>query len=511
MRGKFKSGVIILFILFLSIGYLKSECKIIWTQGYDGGSWDYAYGIAVDNNGYLYVTGYSYNGSNYDYFTIKYDTSGNTIWTQRYDGGNNDIAYGIAVDNNGYLYVAGASHNGLNYDYCIIKYDTSGNTIWTQRYDGGNPDDAHKITVANDGYVYVTGASHNGSSYDYFTIKYSPSGNTIWTQRYDGGNWDDTYGIAMDNNGYLYVTGKSHNGANYDYFTIKYSPAGSTIWTQRYDSGYNEYAYGIAMDNNGYVYVTGYSHNGSNYDYFTIKYDSSGNTIWTQRYDSGTNDYAQGIAVDNNGYVYVTGGSGSSYDYCTIKYAQPLYPSPYFSSISASRIDDYVKVSWSENMVNDRGYKIYRSYDKINYDLVGIIGEGINEYIDKGVDKYKEKIYYRVVATNEANEESIEVEVNMDGVLYSIGDIVVVPNPYEYRGGEKRGITFYNVTEGIEIEIYDIRGRRVKSIECRGCEGNKIEWEVIGEDGEREVSRGIYIAKIRDEKGRKKYIVILIR
>ncbi len=60
MKVKSGKGIIILFILFLFTGYLRSECNTIWIQRYDGGWDDSAQGIAVDDNGYVYVTGGSY-------------------------------------------------------------------------------------------------------------------------------------------------------------------------------------------------------------------------------------------------------------------------------------------------------------------------------------------------------------------------------------------------------------------------------------------------------------------
>jgi hypothetical protein len=76
------------------------------------------------------------------------------------------------------------------------------------------------------------------------------------------------------------------------------------------------------------VYVTG-SSIGTNYDYATIKYNSSGVQQWVIRYNGPGNsyDYASSLAVDGSGNVYVTGvsfGSGTYYDYATIKYSQTV-------------------------------------------------------------------------------------------------------------------------------------------------------------------------------------------
>ena len=96
------------------------------------------------------------------------------------------------------------------------------------------------------------------------------------------------------------------------------------------------------MDGSGNVYVTGRSYgSGTDYDYATLKYDPDGNQLWIQRYNGPGNalDEATAIAVDGAGNVYVTGfgsGSGTDYDYATLKYWQN-YPPNLFSLIFLER------------------------------------------------------------------------------------------------------------------------------------------------------------------------------
>jgi uncharacterized delta-60 repeat protein len=258
---------------------------------------------------------------------------------QRYNGPGNDFDYAsaIAVDGAGNVYVTGYSvGSGTDFDYVTIKYNSTGVQQWVARYDGpGNDnDEANAIAVDSSGNVYVTGLSYgSGTSADYVTIKYNSSGQEQWVQRYNGpGNfWDWAYAIAVDGSGNVYVTGFSYGlGTDDDYATIKYDSSGQEQWVQRYNGPGNYYddAYAIAVDSSGNVYVTGFSYGSGTYsDYATIKYDSAGQEQWIQRYDGLANydDRAYAIAVDGSGNVYVTGksyGSGTNYDYATIKYVQ---------------------------------------------------------------------------------------------------------------------------------------------------------------------------------------------
>ena len=50
---------------------------------------DQAYALAVDGSGNVYVTGYSYNGANYDYLTVAYDSAGTELWAKLKNGAAN--------------------------------------------------------------------------------------------------------------------------------------------------------------------------------------------------------------------------------------------------------------------------------------------------------------------------------------------------------------------------------------------------------------------------------------
>jgi len=153
-----------------------------WVQTYNGPGnvFDEASSITIDGSGNVYVSGNSVgNTGGRDYAIIKYNNSGLSQWVQRYNGIGNgeDFARDLIVDNLGNVYVTGSSEgNGSNYDYATIKYNSSGALQWLQRYNGaGNGSDySNSIGIDNFNNVYITGYSvGNGSDYDFTTIKYS--------------------------------------------------------------------------------------------------------------------------------------------------------------------------------------------------------------------------------------------------------------------------------------------------------------------------------------------------
>lgn len=249
------------------------------------------------------------------------------VWVARYDKyGIGSGAVAIAVDDSGYVYITGDSFDTtFSEDYVTIKYNSSGDTVWVRRYNGPDKysaDNAFAIAVDKNGNVYVTGRSTGiGTDYDYATVKYNNTGNEMWVKRYNYSttnyNWDGAYAIAVDNNGNVYVTGASDsgNGSNYDYATIKYDSLGNTLWERRYNGPNNKLdaAYVLTVGNNGNVYVTGVSRGLTYTDYATIKYNGSGDTAWVRRYSDTTKEYLGSKEYDYDkakGFTHGGGGGG---------------------------------------------------------------------------------------------------------------------------------------------------------------------------------------------------------
>jgi uncharacterized delta-60 repeat protein len=310
-----------------------------WVARYNGpGNWhDGAFDIAVNGAGNVYVTGYSYSSTGYDFATIKYNSAGVQEWVARYDGPSysEDSAYELAVDGSGNVYVTGYS-TGLskNFDYTTIKYNSAGVSQWVARYNSpaDATDAAYDLALDGAGNVYVTGYSIGSKgNFDYVTIKYNNAGVRKWVKRYNGpGNDLDTAtDIAVDASGNVYVTGISIGSSGYeDCATIKYNSAGGKQWVRRHQGLKNgdDGARDIVVDGSGNVYVSGYSQRTNGlYDYLTIKYNSAGVKQWAALYNGPgkNNDGAHDLAIDGSGNVYVTGrsiGKNGNTDYATIKY-----------------------------------------------------------------------------------------------------------------------------------------------------------------------------------------------
>jgi hypothetical protein len=269
---------------FVTLKY-DSMGNLQWSARYNGSpnSIDYSNCIVVDDSGNSYITGWSGGANNlWDYTTIKYSPNGDELWVRRYNGSanDNDFAYRVALDSSGNVYVTGQSvETGSDNDITTIKYSPDGDVLWTQRYNGpaNGYDAGQAIAVDASGNAYVTGNHTTATGLDCATLKYSTNGELLWAASYDGpdNGGDVLISIALDDLANVYVSGFVASGGASDFVTIKYDTTGVEQWVRLYNGPGNSYdgTYVIAVDNNRDVLVTGYSTGaGTDYDYTTIKY-----------------------------------------------------------------------------------------------------------------------------------------------------------------------------------------------------------------------------------------------
>jgi len=308
----------LIMILIISTFVYESFAQVTleWARRYTGtgnNTGDYAYAIAVDDSGNVYVTGSSFGGSNVDLTTIKYNSNGDSLWVRRWNRNppGNESSYDIIVDDSGYIYVSGSS---------TLKYRSNGELVWEALNNGGA---LGGFVLDNSQNVY---AGCTTSGFDYRTNKFNKFGTLVWTKIYNGpaNDQDRIRDIALDKLGNVIVTGNSWGiGTQHDYATITYNPNGDTLWVRRYNGPAldvpTDIAYALAVDDSGNVYVTGRSDGvDENANCLTIKYSTLGDTLWIRRFSvSGSAGYD--MKLDGSGNLYI-GALTSGINYTVLKY-----------------------------------------------------------------------------------------------------------------------------------------------------------------------------------------------
>jgi hypothetical protein len=121
------------------------------------------------------------NVSTLDVFTVKYDNAGVFVWARSVGSGSQDEGHGIAVDNEGDVYVTGTfwgttdfdpgvgtdevTSNGVR-DIFFMKYAANGDYLWAKGIGGGYDDRGRAIEVDAQKNVYITGYFQSTSDFD---------------------------------------------------------------------------------------------------------------------------------------------------------------------------------------------------------------------------------------------------------------------------------------------------------------------------------------------------------
>lgn len=298
-----------------------------WTKRSNGAgnSTDRPLQILLATDGNLIVTGRSDNLSDDDYMTIKYNASnGNEMWRKYFDRTHHDRPTGMVIDpSSGKIYITGRSNNGSNYDYATLCYSSTGVLQWQAIFDYVDDDRATAIGIDGSENIYVTGqsdivASAISTNYDILTVKYNSSGTQQWAQSWGGSALNDDVPAALftDNSGNTYITGYSDTEASStansnDIAVLKYNNSGTLQYATTFSRSAtsNDVPKNIAADNSGNLFITGYTENIPNKDALTIKVNASGNVDWQYDYNGiGDNsDNSHFILRDGANNMYVAG------------------------------------------------------------------------------------------------------------------------------------------------------------------------------------------------------------
>jgi len=224
-----------------------SSGTIQWAKKGSAKYTDRGMDAAFDPSGNLYVTGQFsdtisfgqvHNNSLYNaIFLIKYDQSGNEVWFRKMGGGIQNISYGIAVNDDSEIYLTGdfkgnmfffnSSITNLNTSFpngiFLAKYDDAGNFLWAKATGSDGEISSRNLALDDSSNafiigtftcklsafanVYGQGCFNSVGYHDVFASKFDMNGNFQWARNYGGQYDDEGNGIAVNQSGQAVITG----------------------------------------------------------------------------------------------------------------------------------------------------------------------------------------------------------------------------------------------------------------------------------------------------------------
>ncbi len=309
-------------------------------------------------------------------------------------GSGEEMALGLAVDDQGDMFVTGqtsspdfpttdgSTGDGLPHAF-VAELDPTGTYLVFATYLGGSGiDRGNAITLDGGGDIYIAGrtSSRNfprahalpygrtypGGAYSAFVTKLSPTGDSLVYSTYLGGSGnDDALGIAVNAQNQAYVVG----GTSSDDFpttpnAFQYEKVGTVAFLARINAADSNLLYasylggdassqranGVALDGAGNVYITGQTtaidfpvtsqaaqpdFGGGISNAFVAKFNPARSGVRSLVYATylggSQDDRGLAVAVDGAGNAYVTGET-SSPDFPTVNAFQPTFQATNFNA-----------------------------------------------------------------------------------------------------------------------------------------------------------------------------------
>lgn len=289
---------------------------LVYSTFLGGNVKDWGWALAVDAQGYLYVTGLTcstdfpvkdarqprYKGGLWDVFLTKFAPDGRSLVFSTYLGGSRlDHGYAIALGKDGSIYIAGETEStdfplanpvqsqvqNLRADAFVARLAKNGKGLIFSTYLGGPDQDfGYGVAVDADGSAVVVGAcgkefpvkdaiqpKFGGWTYDGFVSKIPAKGGSLAFSTYWGGGGGDTVeGVALDAEGRILLTGhtagkgfpikkafrKAFGGGPSDAFISRLAPSGRSIDFSSYLGGKGlDDGNAVALGSDGAVFIAG--------------------------------------------------------------------------------------------------------------------------------------------------------------------------------------------------------------------------------------------------------------
>jgi hypothetical protein len=466
---------------------LDSSGRVLWNGFYGGVNNDAGSALTLDSLGNIYLSGVSggywgtqpdtFSGGN-DGFAAKLNSSGKLSWSLFLGGTSSDAVWGVTVDADDNIYVTGYSM--LNWsafgpqpvqpfagwsDAFVAKLDSSGALLWHTFL--GGPDVstvADQIVLDKYGFIYISGSSDGswgtpvrpyGGNFneDAFVAELNPNGVIQWTTFLGGSGYDTNSGLGLDNNGNIYVTGGSeaawgspkHAFQGYsDGFLARLNSNGALIWSTFVGASDYDDIIGLVVDGSGNSYISGLS--GSSWgtpkraysgqdDGFVAKVNSNGVVQWNTFQGNADSDGDSKLIVAPGGEIYVIGD-------CPSTWGSPVMPMTHNTDVSVTKLNSDGTLAWNTFV----GKSLYNRGSDLALSGNTLYVVGYTADVDQtksydillaGVDAASGTFHSSESFSSPGSDEGVALAVLSNGNLVMVGQSNYPwgPGLYSYSGG----------------------------------------------------------------------------
>ncbi len=294
-------------------------------KGADGT--DYGLSVAVQANNKIVVGGWTF--ANNDFAMVRYNEDGSLDQTFGTGGivttniGTNDKGNSIALQSDGKIILSGYSYGGNTYDFAVVRYDTIGNIDKSFENNGkvttdiaNDRDYGMGMAIQKDDKIIVAGSAKISSRNNLAVVRYNKDGSLDTSFDNDGkamtlingkGINGNSAAVAIQQDDKIVIACSYSDDTYTKIGVVRFNSDGSldSDWgtkgiVQTSVGNYDDEAFGIAIQPDNKILVTGYTYSSKTMnDFFIIRYNTDG---------------SPDMNFDSNGIFIKPIGSDYSYD-----------------------------------------------------------------------------------------------------------------------------------------------------------------------------------------------------
>ncbi|WP_171036470.1 T9SS type A sorting domain-containing protein [Dyadobacter sediminis] len=446
---------------------------------------DIPYSVVIQPDGKIIAAGYSWNGTNYDFAMVRYNSNGSRdlgfgtggVVTTDFNN-TNEKANKVLLQPDGKIIVGGYSGDLSNtdLDLAMARYNNDGSLDSNFGINGrrishvgilGSWQSIRAMELQVNGKIVVAGFTEvydeiNDTFNNIFLIsRFEVDGQMDYSFGTNGivkttlGKWDVAVSLKIQADGKIITTGTTKAvkiGGFDDFALVRYNSNGSIdntfgnngIVLTTFDNT-DDVPASVVLQTDGKILAFGFTarNNGTTLDFALARYNTDGTldnsfgangkviTDFAGNWDFGTS-----MALQKNGKIVVAGytKNGSDYNFALARYMNDVVLPVELISFTAKAVERNVQLDWkTASEENSKSFEVQRSYNGKQWLTIGSVQSAGNSQVNshytftdsaamKGRNLYRLKMIDQDQTFTYSRIQNVDVEIS--GSTFS-----VYPNP----------------------------------------------------------------------------------